>query len=61
MKTVNTDVKTGLVGGSLSEGMVLAPVALGTMLAPLNSTMIAVAIPSLLGDFNRSLAWGPGL
>ncbi len=38
--------------------MVLAPVALGTMLAPLNSTMIAVAIPSLLGDFDRSLAWG---
>jgi EmrB/QacA subfamily drug resistance transporter len=38
--------------------MVLAPVALGTMLAPLNSTMIAVAIPSLLGDFNRPLAWG---
>ena len=58
MKTVNTDVKTGSVGGSLSEGMVLAPVALGTMLAPLNSTMIAVAIPSLLEDFGRSLAWG---
>jgi EmrB/QacA subfamily drug resistance transporter len=38
--------------------MVLAPIALGTMLAPLNSTMIAVAIPSLLGDFNRPLAWG---
>ena len=36
----------------------LAPVALGTMLAPLNSTMIAVAIPSLLEDFDRSLAWG---
>ena len=36
----------------------LATVALGTMLAPLNSTMIAVAIPSLLGDFDRSLAWG---
>ncbi len=38
--------------------MVLAPVALGTMLAPLNSTMIAVAIPSLLQDFGHSLAWG---
>jgi EmrB/QacA subfamily drug resistance transporter len=37
---------------------VLAPVALGTMLAPLNSTMIAVAIPSLLADFDRSLTWG---
>jgi EmrB/QacA subfamily drug resistance transporter len=38
--------------------MVLVPVALGTMLAPLNSTMIAVALPELLGDFDRSLAWG---
>jgi hypothetical protein len=36
--------------------MVLAPVALGPMLAPLNSTMIAVAILSLLWDFDRSLA-----
>jgi EmrB/QacA subfamily drug resistance transporter len=44
--------------GRLSEGVVLVPVALGTMLAPLNSTMIAVAIPSLLEDFGRSLAWG---
>jgi EmrB/QacA subfamily drug resistance transporter len=44
--------------GRLSESMVLAPVALGTMLAPLNSTMIAVAIPSLLEDFGDSLAWG---
>ena len=35
--------------GRLSEGMVLAP---------LNSTMIAVAIPSLLDDFGRTLAWG---
>jgi MFS family permease len=51
-------VKTRPDEGRLSEGMVLAPVALGTMLAPLNSTMIAVAIPSLLEDFDRSLAWG---
>ena len=59
MKIVNTKVvKTGPAGGVLSEGMVLAPVSLGTMLAPLNSTMIAVAIPSLLEDFGRSLAWG---
>jgi EmrB/QacA subfamily drug resistance transporter len=42
----------------LSESTVLIPVALGTMLAPLNSTMIAVALPDLLGDFDRSLAWG---
>ena len=38
--------------------MVLVPVALGTMLAPLNSSMIAVALPELLRDFDRSLAWG---
>jgi EmrB/QacA subfamily drug resistance transporter len=42
----------------LSEGVVLVPVALGTMLAPLNSTMIAVALPELLVDFDRSLTWG---
>jgi EmrB/QacA subfamily drug resistance transporter len=42
----------------LSESTVLIPVALGTMLAPLNSTMIAVALPDLLADFDRSLAWG---
>lgn len=51
-------MKTRPTEGRLSEGMVLVPVALGTMLAPLNSTMIAVAIPSLLEDFDRSLAWG---
>jgi EmrB/QacA subfamily drug resistance transporter len=53
-----TRVESRPSAGRLPEGMVLAPVALGTMLAPLNSTMIAVAIPSLLGDFDRSLAWG---
>src|SRR5215210_6888884 len=42
----------------LPEGAVLVPVALGIMLAPLNSTMIAVALPDLLRDFDRSLAWG---
>jgi EmrB/QacA subfamily drug resistance transporter len=51
-------VKTRPTEGRLSEGMVLVPVALGTMLAPLNSTMIAVALPELLEDFGRSLAWG---
>jgi EmrB/QacA subfamily drug resistance transporter len=51
-------VKTRPTEGRLSEGMVLVPVALGTMLAPLNSTMIAVALPELLEDFSRSLAWG---
>lgn len=28
------------------------------MLAPLNSTMIVVALPAILDDFNHSLAWG---
>ncbi len=51
-------VKADPVGKPFSESMVLASVALGTMLAPLNSTMIAVAIPSLLEDFDSSLAWG---
>ena len=49
-------MKTRSAEGRLSEGMVLAPIALGTMLAPLNSTMIAVAIPAFLEDFGRSLA-----
>ena len=51
-------MKTRPTEGRLSERMVLVPVALGTMLAPLNSTMIAVALPELLEDFSRSLAWG---
>ena len=41
-----------------AERTVLVAVALGTMLAPLNSTMIVVALPAILDDFNRSLAWG---
>lgn len=31
---------------------------LGTMLAPLNSTMIVVALPEMLREFERSFAWG---
>lgn len=38
--------------------MLLIAVALGSMLAPLNSTMIVVALPSILDDFGHSLAWG---
>lgn len=41
-----------------SEAVILAAVTLGTMLAPLNSTMIVVALPKILDDFNRTLAWG---
>lgn len=45
-------------GERRSDWAVLMPAALGTMLAPLNSTMIAVALPALLGDLGRPLAWG---
>src|SRR6187431_3090009 len=41
-----------------TERTLLVAVALGTMLAPLNSTMIVVALPSILDDFGHSLAWG---
>ena len=37
-----------------AERVILVAVARGTMLASLNSTMIAVALPDLLGDFERS-------
>lgn len=35
---------------------VLVAVALGTILAPLNSTMIAIALPAIADDFDASLA-----
>ena len=38
-----------------AERTILVTVVLGAMLAPLNSTMITVALPTLLGDFGRSL------
>ena len=41
-----------------AERTILVTVVLGAMLAPLNSTMIIVALPTLLGDFGRSLVWG---
>ena len=41
-----------------SERGVLVMASLGTMLAPLNSTMIVVALPQVLNEFDRSLAWG---
>jgi EmrB/QacA subfamily drug resistance transporter len=41
-----------------AERGVLVTVALGTMLAPLNSTMIVVALPEILREFEHSLAWG---
>jgi MFS family permease len=40
----------------LVEQLVVVTVALGTMLAPLNSTMIAVALPGVMDDFGVGLA-----
>jgi MFS family permease len=39
-----------------SERAVLVTAALGTMLMPLNSTMIAVALPDIVDDLGVSLA-----
>src|SRR3990170_2498248 len=50
---------TGMVSDRrTAERTILVTVVLGAMLAPLNSTMITVALPALLGDFGRSLVWG---
>jgi EmrB/QacA subfamily drug resistance transporter len=38
-----------------NEKNLLAAVALGAILAPLNSTMIAVALPGIIDDFNASV------
>jgi EmrB/QacA subfamily drug resistance transporter len=44
-----------LAAASSSEKAILTTVALGTMLAPLNSTMIAVALPGLMAEFGAEL------
>jgi EmrB/QacA subfamily drug resistance transporter len=41
--------------GRTAERAVLLAVALGAMLAPLNSTMIAVALPRIIDDFHTSV------
>ena len=40
---------------SLAERLVVLTVALGTMLAPLNSSMIAVAMPEVMDEFHTGL------
>src|SRR5207244_3815014 len=45
-----------LWGDGLSERPIMATAALSTMLAPLNSTMIAVALPSIMAEFGASVA-----
>jgi DHA2 family methylenomycin A resistance protein-like MFS transporter len=61
-ETPNAEETTGAAPGAApplpSEAIVLAAVTLGTMLAPLNSTMIVVALPKMLDDFHRTFAWG---
>ena len=47
---------TGRDGAVPSERAILLTVVLGTMLVPLNSTMIAVALPRLIADFHASLS-----
>src|SRR5688572_5573726 len=44
--------------GQAHERQATMAAALSSMLAPLNSTMIVVALPELLREFNRSLTWG---
>jgi EmrB/QacA subfamily drug resistance transporter len=49
-------VTAGAAGPERAERAVLATVALGTVLAPLNSTMIAVALPRIMSDFDADVA-----
>ena len=46
----------GRDGVAPSERAILLTVVLGTMLVPLNSTMIAVALPRVIADFHASLS-----
>ncbi|MGI9659026.1 MAG: MFS transporter, partial [Gaiellaceae bacterium] len=41
-------------GARASAGLIIA-VSLGAILAPLNSTMIAVALPAIVEDFDSDL------
>jgi len=54
----NSDRAAGVEGpaGTAAERAVLLTVALATMLAPLNSTMIAVALPGIMADLGAELA-----
>jgi MFS family permease len=51
-------VRRGRRGSEAGEGLVILTVALGTILAPLNSTMIAVALPKIIDDFGNSVRAG---
>ena len=45
----------GAPAGPAAERLVVAAVALTTMLAPLNSTMIAVALPRVMAEFGAGM------
>jgi EmrB/QacA subfamily drug resistance transporter len=49
-------VSAGGRGDSSNYRLLLITVALGSILAPLNSTMLAVALPEIRGDFSVGLA-----
>src|SRR5436190_310227 len=51
-----TSEQARTVDGPASEMMTVAAVALATTLAPLNSTMIAVALPHIMEDFHVDVA-----
>jgi MFS family permease len=51
-------VTRGRLGPEAGERSVLLTVATGTVLAPLNSTMIAVALPKIIDDFGNSVRAG---
>jgi EmrB/QacA subfamily drug resistance transporter len=55
------DVAATALERPVKEGAVLATVALATMLAPLNSTMIAVALPIVIGEFAIDVGTGAWL
>ncbi len=52
---MNVDATTSEARSVTAERLVVLTVALATMLVPLNSTMIAVALPELMDEFNVGL------
>ena len=56
MEPETVSVSAGSTGWLSSERLVVGTVALGTMLVPLNSTMIAVALPGIMDDFGVGVA-----
>ena len=53
---MNPDATTSEAHSVTAERLVVLTVALATMLVPLNSTMIAVALPEVMDEFNVGLA-----